>query len=143
MKRRNLTISLIAVSLAGCDKEAEARKVATRQRLVGTWLREADQDGIRIRRVVSLAADKSFRELAKITSPDGSVVTESHSGDWFFDGTNFKRKYTHLDGKPLSSSRMTFATFRLEPSTADEIVGVDDVRGLRVTYRRVPPGTTP
>jgi hypothetical protein len=106
-------------------------------------MRESEDGGTKLRRVVVLARDKSFEELAKIVSADGSVESESHKGEWFFDGTNFKRKYTHLNGAPLSSSRMTFATFRLEPSSTDEIVGVDDVRQLKVTYRRVPDGTRP
>jgi hypothetical protein len=61
----------------------------------------------------------------------------------FLDGTYFKRKYTHLDGKPLSSSRMTFATLRLEPSADDEIVGVDDAQKRTIKYRRVGADTRP
>jgi hypothetical protein len=129
--------------VVGCDREAEARKDATRQRLIGTWLREEEQDGIRLRRVVVLSADKSFKEAAKVTAKDGSVETESHSGEWFFDGINFKRKYTHLNDKPLSNSRMTYATFRLEQSSDDEIRGSDDVGNRKVIYRRVAPGTQP
>lgn len=131
------------ICVVGCDSEKSARKDATRAKLVGTWLRESDDGGRKLRRIVALAGDKSFQEFAKIASADGSVETEEHKGEWFFDGTNFKRKYTHLNGVPLSSSRMTYATFRLESSAADEIIGVDDVRQVRVVYRRVPDGTRP
>ncbi len=143
MDRRQVLALWGAVALVGCDSEASARKEATRARLVGTWLRESEDGASKLRRVVVLADDKSFQEFAKITSADGTVESEAHKGEWFFDGTNFKRKYTHLNGAPLSSSKMTFATFRLEPSHNDELVGVDDVRQLKVLYRRVADGTRP
>ena len=72
---------------------------------------------------------------------DGSVFTESHTGEWFFDGINFKRKYTQLNDKPLSSSRMTYATYRMEQSSDDEIRCSDDIENRKVVYRRVAPGT--
>lgn len=143
MIRRRLIVLSGAAILLGCDSGASDRKDATRARLVGTWLRETEASGQKMRRVIVLSADKSFLEFAKIVAADGAAETEAHKGEWFFDGTNFKRKYTHLNAVPLSSSRMTFATFRLEPSSADEIVGVDDVRQMKVVYRRVPDGTRP
>lgn len=141
--RRKLLALAGASFLCSCDSEASARKEATRRRLVGTWLRESEDGGIRLRRVVALSADKSFREAARIERPDGSIETESHQGEWFFDGSYFKRKYTHLNNAPLAGSRMTFATFRLEASSPDEIVGIDDARQMKVVYRRVPDGTAP
>ena len=84
-----------------------------------------------------------FREYAQVSQADGSSRAEENVGEWFFDGTYFKRKYTHLDGKPLSSSRMTFATLRLESSDDDEIVGVDDGHKRTIKYRRVAADTRP
>ena len=141
---RRHVLALAGASLPfACDYGASARKEAARQRLIGTWLRELNDGSTQLRRVVVLSADNSFREVAKVARPDGTVEMESHKGEWFFDGTNIKRKYTHLNDIPLSSSRMTFATFRLEPSSDDEIVGVDDIRQVKVTDRRVPDCTTP
>jgi hypothetical protein len=116
MSRRRFLLFLGGGLIFGCDREAEARKDATRQRRIGTWLREEEQDGVLLRRVVVLSADKSFKETAKVTAKDGSVETESHSGVWFFDGVNFKRKYTRLNDRPLSNSSLTYSTFRLEQS---------------------------
>ena len=124
--RRTCLLSLAAAILVFCDSDARRKEEVTKKRLLGTWLWELEQDEARIRQVVVLSADRSFKEYGKISRADGSSRSEENVGEWFFDGTYFKRKYTHLDGKPLSSSRMTFATLRLEPSGDDEIVGVDD-----------------
>lgn len=143
MKRRTWLL-LVASGLAlSCDSDARRKEEATKNRLVGAWLWELEQDGTQVRQVVVLSADRSFREYGKISRADLSARTEENVGEWFFDGTYFKRKYTHLDGKPLSSSRMTFATLRLEPSGDDEIVGIDDAQKRTIKYRRVGADTRP
>lgn len=137
MDRRTWLLFFASVIAVSCDSDVRRKEEATKKRLIGNWLWELEQDGTRVRQVVVLSADRSFREYAKISRADGSSRAEENAGDWFFDGTYFKRKYTHLDGKPLSSSRMTFATLRLEPSSDDEIIGVDDVQKRTIKYRRV------
>lgn len=143
MTRRDILLFVPLSLLVGCGQEKNVKAEATRQRLVGTWLREVDEDGMRMRRVVVLSADKSFKEMAKLARKDGTIISASHAGEWFFDGTYFKRKYTEVDGRQQNSSGITLATLRLEPSENDEIVGVDDSRKVTFRYRRVEPGTEP
>ena len=112
------------------------------ERLVGTWLREYRDDATNVRRVLVLGADGHFRELATVDA--GAAVSEHvHSGDWTFDGTNLKRRYTQMDGKQPSAPVVPFATFELQFPTPDEFVGVDNVHRREVRYRRVMDGTLP
>jgi hypothetical protein len=141
--RRRLALALAGLLAAGCEDPNPARTAAGRQRLVGTWLREFEHDSVRVRRVVELGADGNFREMARIALADGKVEQESFNGVWLFDGINFKRKYTHRDGAPLSGSRITYATYRLEAGSDDELVGIDDVQNRVIRYQRAPAGTQP
>lgn len=113
------------------------------QQLLGTWLREYSDRGVTARRVLTLAADRTFREQARITEATGRVTRHDHQGTWVYDGTNLKRKYTRVDGKSPSRLNAPFATFQISFETRNEFVGVDHVHGNRVLYRRVAPDTQP
>ena len=111
------------------------------ERLVGTWLREYSEDTSQVRRVLVLARDGTFSEKAVVHGP--APAQFSHSGDWRFDGTNLKRHYRLLDGKPPTAPFVPFATFELKFQTPDEFSGLDRVHRREVHYRRVTDGTLP
>ncbi|HSW19204.1 MAG TPA: hypothetical protein VLJ86_18440 [Ramlibacter sp.] len=112
-----------------------------RERLIGAWLRESTQDGVRTQRILTLEADGDFREVARVVDPQGTSSDHAHQGTWLFDGANLKRKYTLIDGKPPSRLRVPFATFEITFDTRNEFTGVDHIHGNRIRYTRVAPET--
>jgi hypothetical protein len=111
--------------------------------LQGTWLREVAADGVQARRVLTLGPDHVFRESVRAVDARGAVLEQQHEGTWFYDGTNLKRKYTAMDGKPPSRLRLPFATLQVVFDNRNEFRGIDHIGGHRVRYRRVLPGTRP
>jgi hypothetical protein len=115
----------------------------TEERLVGTWLREYRDEATTVRRILVLEPDGHFRELAAASAAGAGVTEYEHAGEWTFDGTNLKRRYTRMDGKLPSAPTVPFATFELRFASRDEFVGVDNVHRREVRYRRVTDGTLP
>jgi hypothetical protein len=141
----------VALSLAslqtpappGQEASLEKRVEDTEQLLQGTWLREYAADGAKVRRVLVLAPDGGFREVARVVDAAGRATEFVHEGTWLFDGTNLKRKYTLMNGKPPSRLNLPFATFEIRFETRNEFVGVDHIHRNRIEYRRVAPETQP
>ncbi|MDB5872032.1 MAG: hypothetical protein JWQ07_1474 [Ramlibacter sp.] len=142
--RRRLLVLLAGALVAGCDAPPETADLQeVRDRLVGTWLREYAEDGFNVRRVLVLEADGHFREMSRITELGASQADHSHAGEWLFDGTNLKRRYTSVDGKLPAAPAMPYATFELKFRSHNEFTGIDNVRKREVEYRRVADGTLP
>jgi hypothetical protein len=121
---------------------ASALQVAdAAQRLPGTWLREQVADGMRSRRLLRLDHDGAFREQVRVVSANGVVSEYNHAGHWIWDGTNLKRKYTLMNGRPPSRLKAPFATFQIWFESRNEFVGVDHIHRNTVRYRRVEPET--
>jgi hypothetical protein len=115
----------------------------TADMLRGSWLREYTEDGVRVRRVLDLQPDGAFRESVQVVDASGRRTEFVHQGTWLYDGTNLKRRYTSMNGKPPSRLNVPFATFELAFGSRNEFVGVDHVHGHRVEYHRVAPDTRP
>lgn len=115
----------------------------TRERLAGTWLREYDEGPVHVRRVLVLDAGGKFHEAARITGQGAAPIEHTGEGEWLFDGTNLKRRYTRVDGHGPSAPVVPFATFELRFSSRNEFIGLDRVRHVEVSYRRVEDGTEP
>jgi len=111
------------------------------QQLQGTWLREYTTQGVKARRILTLQLDGSFRERVRVVDEAGGITDYDHEGTWLYDGTNLKRKYTLMNGKPPSRLNLPFATFQISFENSDEFLGIDHIRGHRVRYRRVAPET--
>jgi hypothetical protein len=134
----------IAVVLAACDNPAaESPTEATQQRLVGTWLRDYEEDGNKIRRLLVLQADGHFAETARVVDASGASSLHTHEGGWVFDGTNLKRKYTLMDGKHPSAPTVPFATFEIHFESNREFTGIDHVHKRALRYQRVDAATLP
>ena len=143
-RRDCLGALLVGLAAAGCDApphDAPAQDV--QERLVGTWLREYADGGVKVRRVLILESDGHFSETSRITQGDVARAEHAHAGDWLFDGTNLKRRYTSVDGKQPSAPTIPFATFEVRFPSRNEFVGFDRVRKLEVVYQRVAEGTRP
>lgn len=135
---------LLMVALPGCDSTYQEPVVDTvQQRLVGTWLREYDEEGAHVRRVLVLQADGKFHEMSVVRAPDVNRLESRGTGTWLFDGTNLKRHYVTLNGKALSAPTVPFATFALSFPSKGEFVGVDYVHKREVRYEKVHDGTEP
>jgi hypothetical protein len=133
---------LSGILLSACD-DVQARKANEgRERLVGTWLREIEAPIGKARRVLVLNPDGRFAEEFIAHMNDGRTGRETRSGEWTYDGTNLKRRYTHEDGQQLSGN-FNFATFELTKLTASEFEGKNHAQGEEIRYVRVAPGTTP
>lgn len=127
---------------AACDNApVDSPAQETQQRLVGTWLREFMEDGVRVRRVLVLETDGHFGESVRITDATGAVTEHRHAGTWLYDGTNLKRRYTRMDGEQPSAPLVPYATFEIRFSSKAEFVGIDHVRRREVRYQRVADGT--
>ena len=135
-------IAAVTVILGACD-DAQSRKTEeARQKLVGTWLREFDAEGVHGRRLLVLGEDGKFSEVLVAQFGDGHIGRSERSGEWFFDGTNLKRRYTHEDGRQLTNN-FAFVTFEITVLTPRDFEGKNHVQGEQISYRRVAPGTTP
>ena len=132
--------------LATCDGKLPGSVDADRDievQLHGTWLREVQEKGTRARRVLTLAPDGAFHESVRVVDAGGRVTRHEHSGTWFFDGVNLKRKYQLVDGQPPSRLNVPFATFQIAFESRNEFVGTDHIHGNRIRYQRVVPDTQP
>jgi hypothetical protein len=142
MLRRHVVPCLLAALAAGCDTGPD-HVDEVRERLVGTWLRDYEQDGTRVRRVLVLEADGRFRESSRSLGPKELGTRHLHEGEWLYDGTNLKRRYRLIDGEPVSAPTMPFAAFQLRFTGSHAFIGTDNVRGREIRYQRVPAGTEP
>jgi hypothetical protein len=142
--RRAFLLALLGVVAAGCNSPPDdASPQAVESQLAGTWLREYEEDGVKIRRVLVLQAGGQFQELAKAAAPDATAAEHSHAGEWLFDGTNLKRRYTRMDGRQPSAPTIPYATFEIRFASRNEFIGLDRVHKREVRYRRVDDGTLP
>ncbi|MBC7436771.1 MAG: hypothetical protein H7332_11965 [Bdellovibrionales bacterium] len=134
-RRHFIFLAPACAALAACEQSPDAAD-DTRDQLVGTWLREIEEGGVKARRVLVLQTNGKFTETTRITAADGAEKLVTGEGDWLFDGRNFKRRYARVDG-----GRIQFATFEVKFPSRTEFIGVDNVRKVQVTYRRVVDGT--
>lgn len=113
------------------------------ERLPGTWLREHPIEGQRatVRRILRLEQGGAFREQVRIVHESGAVTVHDHAGTWLYDGTNLKRRYTVMNGRPPSRLKLPFATFEIRFESKNEFVGVDHIHRNKIRYERVPPET--
>lgn len=142
-RRRWLAACCVVLATACDGRPDDSSAEAARQRLVGTWLREYEEDGFKVRRVLVLEPGGRFTETSRIAELNASQAQHSHAGDWLFDGTNLKRRYTSVDGRQPAAPSMPYATFELEFRSRNDFVGIDRVRRREVHYRRVADGTLP
>ena len=144
MRRRLVSSLWLALPLlaAGCDTAPDPAQEIS-ERLVGSWLRDYEERGTRIRRVLLLQPDGRFREISRSLGPEEAGVRHEHEGEWLYDGTNLKRRYTLMDGKPVSAPTMPFAAFQIRFNGNHEFIGLDNVRGRELRYQRVTAGTQP
>jgi hypothetical protein len=146
-----LALALAAVLLCACDAGPRDPSTAepapapedVAQRLQGTWLREFAAEGVKSRRVLVLEPQGRFRERVRLTDATGAVSEVGHEGTWLYDGTNLKRKYTLMNGRPPSRLNLPFATFAIQFRSRNEFVGVDHIHKNEIVYRRVNPETEP
>lgn len=143
-------VAWLAVVLASYDRpSAQAPALAApaqpppaevdvADRLPGTWLREHVDKGMRSRRLLHLEPGGTFSEQVRIVSATGEASRHEHAGTWFYDGTNLKRKYTVMNGRPPSRLNLPFATFEIRFESRDRFEGTDHIHRNTVRYRRVP-----
>lgn len=137
--------ALAAGLVCGCDsgpgEESPAEPV--QERLVGTWLREYQDQATVVRRVLVLEPGGAFREMSTVTDAGVPPALHTHEGEWLFDGTNLKRRYLRVDGHLPSAPMVPFATFEIRFPSRNEFIGVDHVHRHEVHYQRVAEGTVP
>ena len=143
-RRRLVTLLGAAVMGGGCGAPEEDPHVQeTRQRLAGTWLREYEDGEAKVRRVLVLAPDGLFTEQVVARAPGGAGLRNSHSGEWHYDGTNLKRRYTLIDGRKPAAPAFPYAAFQVAFESRHVFVGTDNIRRRQVRYERVGEGTVP
>jgi hypothetical protein len=156
MHLSSFLLLLAMAAVAGCDGAQDIDDV--QQRLVGSWLRDGEEDGARVRRVLVLQPGGRFAETSKATKFTGTNIAtdaplgaqgdavlaqHAHSGDWLFDGTNLKRRYTLIDGRQPSAPTFPYAAFELRFESRNVFIGTDNIRKRQVRYQRVADGTLP
>ena len=141
-RRQSISIALAGLLLAACNNAPTGlSEEAVQDRLPGTWLREFEEDGIRVRRILVLETDGRFHEMTRITDASGAITEHTHAGQWLYDGTNLKRKYTSMDGKLPSRLNLPFVALELKFESKNEFIGTDRVHKNEARYRRVQPET--
>lgn len=114
----------LVLGLAACE-DPQQRDV--KERLVGTWLAESPAHGGSVRRVLTLEQGGRVTETIRTSAPGGATESQSREGEWFFDGVNLKRKYTYVDGKPLTNAHFIYETHELKSVTESELVAASSV----------------
>jgi hypothetical protein len=133
---------LAGFALAACSgPPADLPADAVQQQLVGSWLREYTQEGAQVRRLLVLGEDGRFLETARVVDAGGVISEHAHAGEWTFDGTNLKRRYTSFDGKRPAAPTLPYVTYQVKFESRYEFVGTDNVRKREVHYTRVQQGT--
>jgi hypothetical protein len=117
-------VLLVASLLSSCE-DPQVRDV--KRRLVGTWVTESEEHGGVTRRVLTLELDGHTRETLQVVAATGASSVQSRDGEWFFDGVNLKRKYTYVDGKPLTNVYFIYETHELKSVTESEFVAASKV----------------
>ena len=135
---------LLASALAACGMPAsDSQAEQVQLQLTGTWLRDYEENGARVRRVLVLAPDGHCEEMSNATQADAILARHQHSGDWYFDGINLKRRYTLIDGqKPIAPS-LPYVALAVSFASRNEFIGTDHVRRRELRYQRVADGTLP
>ena len=114
-----------------------------RLQLEGRWLRDYRQEDARVQRLLTLEANGRFYEQATVFHPDGAITEHAHEGQWVFDGTNLKRKYSSFDGKKPSAPTLPYITHQIRFESRQEFIGIDNVRQREVRYHRLREGLAP
>jgi len=109
--------------------------------LPGTWLREYEEEGVQVRRLLVLEGTGDFREVSRVVDAAGRVAEFVNEGKWVYDGTNLKRRYTSMNGRPPSRLNAPFATFEVVFDSRNDFTGVDHIHDRTIRYRRVPSKT--
>ena len=135
-------LSVLGFVVAGCDPATSAN-ADIEERLVGTWLRDYEERGTRVRRILVLEPGGHFRESSRSLGPAEPGTVHAHEGEWLYDGTNLKRRYTLMDGKPPAAPTVPFAAFQIAFQGPHAFIGTDNVRRRELSYRRVSDGTRP
>jgi len=111
--------------------------------LPGTWLREYTEEGVQVRRLLTLDPRGSFREVSRVTEAGGRMSEFINEGHWLYDGTNLKRRYTAFDGRPPSPLNVPFVTLAVSFDSRNAFTGVDRIHDRTIHYLRVEPETQP
>lgn len=128
-----LSVLFLACLVTACE-DRQTRDV--KARLVGTWFVESQEHGGIVRRILTLQADGHVTETVRLVAPSGASDVQSREGEWFFDGVNLKRKYTYVDGKPLTNAHFVYETYALKSVTASELVASSNVGRGEVRLKR-------
>ena len=105
--------------------------------LPGTWLREYEEEGVQVRRLLVLEPGGRFREESRVVGTDGQAQAFVNEGTWLFDGTNLKRRYTSVNGRPPSRLNVPFVTFQVVFESHNAFTGVDHIHARTIRYQRV------
>ena len=134
-----LLLVLIVSFLAACE---DPQVSDIKARLIGTWFVESKEHGGIARRVLTVEANGRVKEMIQTVAPSGASIAESREGEWSFDGVNFKRRYTYVDGKPLTNAHFIYETYELRSVTASELVAVSNVGRGELRFKREESGRT-
>lgn len=127
-------IALLAAGMLAACEDSQTRGV--KARLVGTWISESKEHGGVAQRALTLQADGRVKEVVRIIAPNGASDLNSRDGEWFFDGVNLKRKYTYVDGRPLTNAHFIYETHELKSVTASELVAGSNVGRGELRFKR-------
>ena len=141
MLRILLATALVAV-LSACGEDV-ALTDPPEAKLVGTWQHRAQIEGGSVHLVVSVMSDQKFLESFRFTASDGKVELHEYTGEWSFDGSNFKRRYLSDNGRKFSGGSIRYATLEVSSFTPKQFVGKDNVRHREFAFERVSEGTRP
>ena len=119
--------------LAACE-DSQTRDV--KARLVGTWVAESQEHGGVAQRVLTFEAGGRVKESVRTIAPNGASDLKSREGEWFFDGVNLKRRYTYVDGRPLTNAHFVYETHELKSVTASELVAESNVGRGALRFKR-------
>ena len=136
-------MALLGALLSGCERTpADTDADNVRERLIGYWLRDYDEGALHVRRVLELRPNGQFVESVRAVDAQGQATLLANQGEWLFDGSNLKRRYTLLDGKAIRAPFAPFATFEIKFESNREFIGLDHVHKRSVRYLRVSDSTT-
>ena len=136
--KHTISIALVLGAIAGALLMAceDPRTGRVKDQLVGTWFAESADHGDITRRVLTMQADGHVHETVRFRASNGASDDHTREGEWSFDGANFKRKYTYVDGKPLTNAYFIYETYELRSVTDTELVAASKAGRGEVRFQR-------
>lgn len=135
-KKLPLWIFILILS-AACNESTKDPANDNHRKFIGKWTSKSISKNPQSISITSINQDGAFIEMEKFNKDNATQEPAMHEGEWFFDGINFKRKYTKLNNKPLSNSQFGYVTCTVKSLTKSEFLCIDNSQKDTIRFTKI------